>query len=188
MSNENTKQLTVVSEKPIYKKLIPNTQKFDYSTIEPIPNDASVSIISKEFVMYNSKDYGIYSTDDSQFLKGTLTSRNTISLEGYGGIVQYTVKLDNGNEIKFLSSPREYYFKIEENPEKKPEKKSVEKSEENLKQNSKEKSEENPKQKSVEKPKRNYRTWFGIFSGGRKTLRKRNIKKSRKNRKTLRRH
>lgn len=124
--------MSKVSEKALFNNYI------------PIPLKSKVNIIPKDFTQFNTTNFGTFSTDDSKFLNGTLISKEEVSSAGYGGIVQYVVKLDNSDEeITFSSSPPTYYFKVNTQP-------------------------------SI---------------GGKKSRRKRNIKKSRKNRrKCSRRH
>jgi hypothetical protein len=113
------------------------SEKAIFSNYKPIPLQSKVNIIPKDFTEFNTKNFGIFSTDDTKFLNGTLVSKEEVSSAGYGGILQYVVKLDNSDEeITFSSSPPTYYFKV------------------------------------------NTQTSFG----GKKSRRKRNINKSRKNR------
>ncbi len=98
--------MSKVSEKPVYT---------DWSHAK---DGAPVSIIEKKYVKakYGSffdNDYGHeFSTDDSKFMNGTLKNKKVISEKGYGGVVEYTVELDSGEEKTFQTSPREYYFKV----------------------------------------------------------------------------
>lgn len=99
---------TRVSEKPVYT---------DFTKINL---NEKVEIIKKQFTKYEPENFGTYSTDDTQFLKGTLTS-NEFDSTGQDGsrssISEYKVKLDDSNEeIVFKNSPLEYYFKINPNP------------------------------------------------------------------------
>jgi len=89
---------TKVSEKAIYKNW------------EKIPDGKPVSIISKEFTIFNTERIGTDSIDDTKFLTGTLVSSKVLDSGGYGGSLEYTVKLDDGNDIVFTSSPRSYFF------------------------------------------------------------------------------
>ena len=89
--------MTKVSEKPWPPKI-----------------DTTVHIIHKQFVRHNSTidDMSSYSTDDSQFLEGTLLSKTIISTLGYGGNVEYTVQIKDSTIVTFQSATPEYYFKI----------------------------------------------------------------------------
>lgn len=113
------------------------SEKAIFSNYKRIPLQSKVNIIPAGFTKFNTDNFGTFSIDDTKFLNGTLISKEEVSSAGYGGIVQYVVKLDNSDEeITFSSSPTTYYFKVNTPP-------------------------------SI---------------GGKKSRRKRNIKKSRKNR------
>jgi len=92
--------MSVVSEKAIYTGWI------------AVGDGEKVSIIDKQYTNFNTRDFNTYSTDESKFRNGTLVSKQIIPGGGYGGIVEYKVKLDSGQEITFKTSPREYYFKV----------------------------------------------------------------------------
>ena len=93
--------MSVVSEKAIYTGWI------------AVGDGEKVSIIDKQYTDLNTSDFKTYSTDDSKFRNGTLISKDlSIPGGGYGGIVEYKVKLDSGEVITFRTSPREYYFKV----------------------------------------------------------------------------
>lgn len=92
--------MSVVSEKAIYTGWI------------AVGDGEKVSIIDKQYTDFNTDDFKTYSTDDSKFRNGILISTDLSIPGGYGGIVEYKVKLDSGEEITFRTSPREYYFKV----------------------------------------------------------------------------
>lgn len=98
--------MSKVSEKPVYT---------DWSHAK---DGAPVSIIEAKYVktkygsFFDTDFMKEFSTDDSKFMDGTLKGKKVISEKGYGGIVEYTVKLDSGEEKTFQTSPREYYFKV----------------------------------------------------------------------------
>jgi hypothetical protein len=83
---------------------------------KPLPPTigARVRIIPKQFIRHNSTidDMSSYSTDDSQFLEGTLLSKTIISTLGYGGNVEYTVQIKDSTLVTFQSATPQYYFKI----------------------------------------------------------------------------
>ena len=92
--------MSVVSEKALYTGWI------------DVGDGEKVSVIDKQYTNFNTSDFKTYSTDDSKFRNGTLISKEFVSGGGYGGIVEYKVKLDSGEIITFRTSPREYYFKV----------------------------------------------------------------------------
>ena len=95
---------TKVSEKAIFR---------DYTAI---PLNSKVTFIPKEYTRYNADNFSTYSTDDTKFVNGILKTK-VESLGGYGGIVTYTVKLDDSDEIiTITSTPRSYYFKLNPQP------------------------------------------------------------------------
>jgi len=93
------------------------SEKAIFSNNISIPLKSKVNIIPKEFTQFNTKNFGTFSIDDTKFLNGTLISKEEVSSAGYGGIVQYVVKLDNSDEeIIFSSSPQTYLFKVNTAP------------------------------------------------------------------------
>ena len=93
------------------------SEKAIFTNYASIPIGYKVSIIKKEFAKFNPSTFGTYSTNDDKFVDGILVSKAVISTLGYGGIVEYVVKLDNNDEqITFNSSPIEYYFKVNPTP------------------------------------------------------------------------
>ena len=92
--------MSVVDEKAIYTGWI------------AVGDGEKVSVIDKQYTIFNTSDFKTYSTDDSKFRNGTLISKEFVSGGGYGGIVEYKVKLNSGEIITFRTSPREYYFKV----------------------------------------------------------------------------
>jgi hypothetical protein len=95
-----------VCEKPIY------------SNYNPIEIGKVVSIIPVSNGNYecstNMYDMGLYVTKEreKEFINVTLIKKQVISLEGYGGIVEYTVSMIEGTNIIFRDSPYTYLFKV----------------------------------------------------------------------------
>jgi hypothetical protein len=81
--------------------------------IVPIEKNSIVEIIPKKFTETNTQDYGTYSTDDNQFLKGILIENDKKDVgTGKGRLYYYKVKLDNGDIIESNDAESKYYFKL----------------------------------------------------------------------------
>ena len=88
----------------------------------------NISIIEKQYIRDNNwwtaKDTAarydpyLFSTDDTKFLDGVLTSRKSIGPGGYGrGPEEFIVTLNDGRTLTFQNKePYEYYFKLVEAP------------------------------------------------------------------------
>jgi hypothetical protein len=87
------------------------SEKATFSDSTPIPLNSNVSIIPREFTVFNINNFGTYSTDDTKFLNGVLVDK-VVTPGGYGGIVVSTIKLDDSDEtITTTSASPTYYFK-----------------------------------------------------------------------------
>ena len=88
----------------------------------------NISIIEKQYTRDNNwwtanhtatryNPY-LFSTDDTKFLDGVLTSRKSIGDGGYGrGPEEFKVTLNDGRTLTFQNKePYEYYFKLVEAP------------------------------------------------------------------------
>jgi hypothetical protein len=156
-----------------------------FSNYSLVPLGSKVNIIPKEFVRFDYETYKDFSIDDTKFLNGTLISRQEVPSEneGRGGIVQYVVKLDNSDtEITFPNSPPTYYFKVNTQY-------ATEHSSSELAATTATPGDSFVKRFTHLFTKKEMPSDTKPSIGGKKSRRKRNIKKSRKNRrKSTRRH
>jgi hypothetical protein len=91
-----------VSELPVYSN----------HTIMPIGSD--VSIIDDKYTkvkINKSGGIGKIVTDESKLMKGKLVDRKVLSEGHYSSKQEFTVKLEDGEEKKFMIN--EYQFKVE---------------------------------------------------------------------------
>ena len=95
-----------VCEKPIY---------YNYNPVE-IGKVVSIIPVSKGNYEYstNINDMGLYVSKEreKEFINVTLIKKDVISLQGYGGIVEYTVAMIEGTNIVFRDSPYTFLFRV----------------------------------------------------------------------------